>query len=205
MKILRKIFKWIGIVLSIIFLAFLILLIIPEKETVPKIQPRASTQYWEMDAGFRMAYTHLAGKDSLPSSPVVFLHGGPGGYVHSSIIEALDKLTHQGFDVYLYDQRGSGLSDRMPKYTDISFEKHLLDLHEIITKHIQAEHVILMGQSFGCNIISHYTARHPEQVQKIIFSSPGTFLPHRQIDGKYVNIDSLYPVPDYLKFISPYN
>jgi pimeloyl-ACP methyl ester carboxylesterase len=107
--------------------------------------------------------------------------------------------------VYLYDQRGSGLSDRLDKYSDINFEKHILDLNEIVTEKINTQKVILIGQSFGCSIISHYSARYPDKIEKIIFGSPGVFLPHKKIDGHYADIDSIYPVPDTLTFKEPYN
>ncbi len=205
MKQIKKIFKWIGITIAVILIIFLILLIIPEKETVQTIQPRETTEYWEMSEGFKIAYTHVQGIDSLNKTPIVFLHGGPGGYIHSSIIETLSKLAEKGFDVYLYDQRGSGLSDRMEKYSDVNFQKHILDLHEILTNKIQSDKVILIGQSFGTNIISHYSVKHPEKIDKIVFSSPGSFKPHRQIERRYIRLDSLYPVPDSLHFIEPYD
>jgi len=205
MKLVRKVFKWLGILLGVIIIAFVILLFVPEKETVKPITPRTSTEYWNMSEGFKIAYTHLKSKIKEPSkSPVIFLHGGPGGYVHSSIINTLNNLTDLGYDVYLYDQRGSGLSDRLENYSDINFEKHLLDLDEIITEKIKANKVILIGQSFGSNIISHYSVRHADKIEKIIFSSPGSFKPHRQVDGKFVSLDSVFPTPDSLKFIEPY-
>lgn len=205
MKTFKKILKWIGIILGVLILIFAILLILPEKENITPIQPRESTQYWEMQEGFKIAFTHLNGVDSISKSPIIFLHGGPGGYIHSSIIHTLNELTKFGHDVYLYDQRGSGLSDRLEKYSDINFEKHILDLNEIISKKINANKVILIGQSFGCNIISHYSARYPNKIEKIIFGSPGVFRPHRKINGKYVDIDSIYKVPDTLEFKKPYN
>ncbi|MEL6250906.1 MAG: alpha/beta hydrolase [Bacteroidota bacterium] len=205
MKVLRSILKWIGILLGLLLAIFLLLLIIPEKETVKSIQPRESTQYWEMDEGFRIAYTHIPVIDSLKKGSLIFLHGGPGGYVHSSIILTLGKLSESGYEVYLYDQRGSGLSDRLEKYSDINFEKHILDLDEIISKKLKAEKVILIGQSFGSNIISHYSARFPGKVEKLIFSSPGTFLPYKKLDGVYVDVAAHYPPPDSLTFIEPYN
>lgn len=205
MRIIKKIFKWFGIVLGTLFLLFVILLLLPEKEHVKPIEPRENTAYWEMQEGFNIAFAKLANTDSISKSPVIFLHGGPGGYIHSSIINTLSDLTQYGHDVYLYDQRGSGLSDRLEKYTDISFEKHLLDLDEIISQKINAQKVILIGQSFGCNIISHYSARYPDKIEKIIFGSPGEFLPHKKIDDRYVNIDSIYPTPDSLRFVEPYN
>ena len=160
MRIVKKIFKWVGIFLGALILIFTILLIIPEKETVKTIQPRETTQYWKMKEGFKIAFTHLHGIDSIHKSPILFLHGGPGGYVHSSIIEALGSLTKKGYDVYLYDQRGSGLSDRMEKYSDINFEKHILDLHEIITKQINTDKVILIGP------VSYTHLRAPRDRQK---------------------------------------
>lgn len=114
-------------------------------------------------------------------------------------------MTAYGYDVYLYDQRGSGLSDRLNRYSDITFEKHVLDLKEILYDKIKADNAILIGQSFGANIISHFSARYPSQVSKLIFSSPGTLRPYKQINGTYVDLDSLYPVPDSLHFKKPYN
>lgn len=205
MKTIKKVLKWVGYIMGLLLLLFAALVIIPEKEKIPSIVPRENTQYWQMSEGFKIAFTHLAGNKSIDKVPIVFLHGGPGGYVHSSIIETLQNLNPLGHDVYLYDQRGSGLSDRMEKFSDVSFEKHLTDLHEIIEQHIKADQVILIGQSFGCNIISHYSARHPDKIHKIVFSSPGTFIPHRISDGVYVDLDSIYPAPDSLQFIDPYS
>ncbi len=205
MRLVKKLFKWISAFAALLAIFFLLLLIIPEKETVAKIQPRESTQYWEMSGSFRIAYTHLAAAADSTKSPIIFVHGGPGGYIHSSIIETMTAFTSRGHDVYLYDQRGSGLSDRLPAYSDVSFEKHLQDLHEIITQKIKTEKVILIGHSFGANIVNHYAARHPALVDKLVFSSPGVMLPHRQIKGRYADLDSLYLTPDSLDFTEPYN
>ena len=200
-----RILKWFGITLGVLILIFFILLIVPEKENIKPIQPRENTQYWEMKEGFKIAFTHLKNIDSISKTPIIFLHGGPGGYVHSSIINTLNELTKFGHDVYLYDQRGSGLSDRLEKYSEINFEKHLLDLNEIISEKINADKVILIGQSFGCNIISHYSTRYPNKIEKIIFGSPGVFRPYKRINGKFADIDSIYKVPDTLNFKEPYN
>ncbi|MDX1470777.1 MAG: alpha/beta hydrolase [Flavobacteriaceae bacterium] len=206
MKILRKILKWIGIVILSIVIAFLILLVIPEPVTVNPIKPRENTQYWEMDEGFKIAYTHLKSPSNSNSKPpIIFLHGGPGGYIHSSIIQTMKDLNPLGYDVYLYDQRGSGLSDRMDKYSDVSFQKHLLDLNEIVEKKIGASKVILIGQSFGSVIIAHYAAIHPNNIEKLVLSSPGQLRPYLQIENNFVKIDSVYPTPDSLQFKEPYN
>ena len=202
---MRSIFKWAGRILGLLLLVFLISLIIPEREVVPAIQPRPSTAYWQMKEGFKIAYSYLPNRDTTQRPPIIFLHGGPGGYVHSSIIKTLEKLTNVGHDVYLYDQRGSGLSDRLSHFSDVNFEKHLEDLHEIITQHVKAPKVILMGQSFGCILIAHYSGRHPEKIASLILSSPGDLPPIRQNQGQVLNLDSIYPAPDSLKFIPPFD
>lgn len=204
MKVVKKIFKWLGIILGVFLLVFIVLVLVPEKETIPSIEPRENTSYWKMNEGFSIAYTLLKSDSATDKSPIIFLHGGPGGYIHSSIIETLSELTKLGHDIYLYDQRGSGLSDRLPKFSDVSFEKHVKDLKEIVSERIATNKVILIGQSFGCPIISHFSARHPNLVEKIVFSSPGELLPHRKNGKVYVDLDSLYPTPDSLRFTAPY-
>jgi len=112
----------------------------------------------------------------------------------------MSEFTKSGHDVYLYDQRGSGLSDRLDKFSDISIKKHIKDLGEIVSEKINQEKVILIGHSFGANIIAHYSANHADRIDKMIFSSPGELLPMRIANKKFVDLDSVYPKPDTLEF-----
>ncbi|MCG8332606.1 MAG: alpha/beta hydrolase [Chitinophagales bacterium] len=196
-----------GLLYAFLFLllVFIVMVFIPEKEKVKPITPRDSTLYWEMKEGFRIAYTHCKAKGDSLKKPIVFLHGGPGGYVHSSIIKTLRALTEEGHDIYLYDQRGSGLSDRMKRFSDVSFEAHIRDLDEIINRHINAPSVILIGQSFGSILAAHYSAYHSNKVSRIVFASPGGLIPYREQGGAYIDLDSLYPIPDSLSFKKPYD
>lgn len=205
MQILKKVLKWSGILTIVLLAIFAILVIIPVNKKVAPIQPRASTQYWEMSPGFKIAYTHHEATLESTKSPVIFLHGGPGGYIHSSIIRTLKPLAALGHDVYLYDQRGSGLSDRLPRITDVNFDHHLDDLHEIVTEQIGSEKVILIGQSFGASIAAHYAAYHPEKVDKMILTSPGDLVPNFDSLGQYIDIVGRYPVPDSLEFKEVYS
>ena len=205
MSMLLSVVKKIGYVLAAFFFVVLVLVLIPEREVVPAITPTEDTRYWDMSEGFKIAYRFRPASTDTVKTPIVYLHGGPGGYIHSSIADALGELNEWGYTVYLYDQRGSGLSDRLERFSDISIEKHLSDLHEIITDKIPSEQVVLMGQSFGANIIAQYAARHPENVARLIFSAPGSISPPRIEDGRYVRLDSLYPTPDSLQFIEPIN
>ena len=125
MRIVKKILKWLGIVIGVLLLIFIALLIFPEKEIVEPIQARESTNYWEMNEGFRIAYTHLEGIDSLNKTPIIFLHGGPGYYVHSSIIETFESLAGDRFGCggsmccrgirHLHKCGDSGLGGQLPR------------------------------------------------------------------------------------------
>lgn len=203
MTLLKKTLQWLGLLLAAALLIFVVLLFVPEREVVPAIQSRETTRIWRMAEGFDIAYTHLKATQSSGQPPLLFLHGGPGGYVHSSIIETLTPLREEGIDLYFYDQRGSGLSDRLPKFSDVTFEDHIEDLHEIITRHIDRGPVNLMGQSHGSTLIATYVARYPETVEKIIFTSPGRISPPLQDADGFVDLSAKYPVPAELAFIEP--
>lgn len=172
---------------------------LPVAPTVAPIRPRDSTEYWAMEGGYRIAYTHIASRGA--QAPIIFLHGGPGGYVHSSMIEELSRLGDLGHDIYLYDQSGTGLSDRRARPKDTTFDGHVADLDQIITRHIRADRVILVGHSFGGVIAAHYAARHPERMAALVLSSPGELTPVLYDDqGNWLN-GQRYPTPASLNFI----
>lgn len=198
-----RVLRWIArALLSLMALGVALVAVLafwPVTPTVSAIEPRESTRYWTMQGGYRIAYTHIASSDTRP--PIVFLHGGPGGYVHTSMIGELKRLRDLGHDIYLYDQSGSGLSDRRTRPKDTTFITHVADLEEIIDSQIGAERVILMGHSFGGTIAAHFAARHPERIEALILSSPGDLKPSLyDEEGRWLNED-LYPPPAELGFI----
>lgn len=203
-SLLKRIIKWTFRTIGIILLIFLVWSLIPLKETVKPLQPRKDTQYWSLKDGYKIAYTKIEGDSANANPVIIFLHGGPGGYIHSAIINQMEDVAQYGYDVYLYDQIGSGLSDRLPKPKDYSFNRHLENLNEIIESHIKSPKVILIGHSYGGILATHFTANNPELVSKLILSSPGDLQPYRQnVDGTMAIMDELYPVPKNLEFKKP--
>lgn len=203
-SLFRRILKWSFRSIGIILIILLIWSLIPLRQTIKPIQPRSDTQYWIMQDGYKIAYTKIEGDSASTNPPIIFLHGGPGGYIHSAIINQMKEVAHYGYDVYLYDQIGSGLSDRLPKPKDYSFERHLKDLNEIINTQIKAENVILIGHSFGGILATHFTANHAEKVDKLILSSPGDLQPYRtNDDGTMADMNKLYPTPSQYRFKTP--
>jgi pimeloyl-ACP methyl ester carboxylesterase len=197
----QKFFKWTFGIVGAVLAVVLVLCFIPIEPTISPLKPRQTTQYWAMSKGYRIAYTKVAPSSQAGLPPVVFVHGGPGGYVHSSIITLLSDLTALGHAVYFYDQAGCGLSDRLARPKDYSFPGHVEDLREIITDHIHVGKVILVGHSYGGQLAAQLTAMHPELVAKLILSSPGELQPSQWENGSWVNA-SKYPTPDSREFIS---
>ncbi len=191
-------------VLSLSMLALVVIFLIPIRATVAPIEPRASTRYWAMSGGYRIAYTRLAPPvTSRHALPVVFLHGGPGGYVHSSVIATLQPLADAGHEVYLYDQRGSGLSDRLERPKDSGFNDQIDDLDEIVTKHLGARRVALIGHSHGARVAAYYAARHPDVVARMVLSSPGNLEPAEYDEQGHSVVETRFPIPASLDFRLP--
>jgi pimeloyl-ACP methyl ester carboxylesterase/DNA-binding CsgD family transcriptional regulator len=67
--------------------------------------------------------------------------------------------------LYRYDQRGSGLSDRVD--THLSFERQVSDLEQIADA-AGLEKFSLLGISQGAAVAIEYAVRHPERVDHIV-------------------------------------
>lgn len=147
-------------------------------------------QFWELPTGSKIAFYYFKGKEPRKNTPIIYLHGGPGAHVTSYDTVAFGKLANYGYDIYLYDQIGSGQSERLNNIMDYTVERHLKDL-EAIVNIIGATKIVLIGHSWGASLAPLYIARHPDKVEKIILSGPGGIIPK--------NFDNKIPVPDSIK------
>jgi proline iminopeptidase len=141
----------------------------------PHVVPvaRANTLYWNLPTGSRIAYSVYeppAGV-TVKAEPIVFVHGGPGARAFDTDHAFYRQFAQDGFRVYLFDQAGSGLSDRLHA-ADYTVERFVADI-DAIRQQIGAERLILIGHSWGGTLIAHYAAAHPDHVAKLIFHSPG--------------------------------
>ncbi|MHA3789112.1 alpha/beta hydrolase [Flavobacterium hauense] len=192
---MKRVVKYIllAVVLLIAYLMFAILY--PNAYDVPQFKERKGTQYWTLSTGSRLGYTLIPGKGIKKASPVIFLQGGPGGFITDRNIELLGKLADDGYDVYLYDQLGSGHSERLDDITGYTAERHKRDLEAIVTQ-IGADKVILIGQSWGAILATLYIADNPSKVEKVVFSGPGPIAP-------FNNEMLQLPAPDSLDLKEP--
>lgn len=168
---------------------------IPRSYDVPQTHKRKDTQYWDLQTGSRIAYTLVSAKERKKPYPIIFLQGGPGGYISDRNIKMLAPLSEDGFDVFLYDPIGSGQSERLSNINEYSADRHKKDLEEII-KQIGSKKIILIGQSWGAILATLLIADNPDKVEKVILTGAGPIQP---IHEELLNTDP----PDSLNLRNP--
>lgn len=156
----------------------------PIPVTIPLPQPTAATQYWQLSTGSRIAYIFHPAEGQAHPAPVIYLHGGPAVPTRTSNYEFFKQLTTDGFDVYLYDQIGTGLSSQSDDISEYTLERNVADL-EAIRQQIGSEKVILVGTSWGSVLAAYYLEQYPDHVEKVIFMSPGVLGDRKNVRYDY--------------------
>lgn len=118
-------------------------------------------------AGVRL---HVRTVDGPPDAQtIVVLHGGAGGDFRS--LQGLSDLsdTHR---VVFYDQRGAGLSERVPA-EQLTLDWYLAELDEVIALTSLDRPVVLIGHSWGAMLAVAYLGEHPNRVESAVLIEPG--------------------------------
>ncbi|HEY5553114.1 MAG TPA: alpha/beta hydrolase [Opitutaceae bacterium] len=155
-------------------------------------------EFWNLSTGSRIGYVRIPAPDRAGAPALVFVHGGPGAcqvYSYSFARPWYERLAGHGFDVYLYDQIGSGFSARLRDPRQYTLDRHIADL-EAIRKVIGSERLILIGESHGATLSAGYMAAHPDHVERAIFVAPGAIEP-----TEWKQIEFTYPAPGFLEWI----
>jgi len=174
----RTVFRWVRVGVLSGIAVFLVAVFWPRSYGTPPFVARPGTQYWDLPTGSRLAYTLIPASGVKKPYPIIFLHGGPGGAFGDGSIRALRPLAADGYDIYLYDQAGGGLSCRLANIGDYTPDRHKRDLEAIVQK-IGAQKVILLGHSWGAILAVLYTADNPDRVDRLIVTGPGSIFPVR--------------------------
>lgn len=104
--------------------------------------------------------------------PILIINGGPGmnceGFAF--IAEELSKMDYQ---TIIYDQRGTGKS-HLEKANEetITMDLMVQDI-ENLRRHLKIQKWTIFGHSFGGIMEAYYATKHPETIDKLIFSSSG--------------------------------
>jgi proline iminopeptidase len=181
------------VVYCLVFGAAVLLFLIfcPRSYDVPRITAVKGMQYWTLRTGSRISYVFLPAKGQKRPCPVIYLHGGPGGCITDATVERFVPIAENGFDVYLYDQVGSGHSARLENIEEYTAERHKRDLEEIVKK-TGSQRVILIGQSWGAILATLFVADNPDKTERLIFTGPGPIYPPKREMETLAPPDSLH-------------
>jgi proline iminopeptidase len=100
-------------------------------------------------------------------TPIVFLHGGPGGE-HRYFLPHLEDLA-DSCELIFYDQRGCGQSEEDGQHR-YSFEEEVETLEEL-RKSFRLEKLNLVGESWGSMLALLYASKYPDQVNKLFLTA----------------------------------
>lgn len=105
-----------------------------------------------------------------PANPaIVVLHGGPGADYRSLLpLAALADSYHVTF----YDQRGAGLSERVPAEA-LTLRTHLDELAGVLDLVSPDAPAILIGHSWGAMLASAFLGERPDRVAAAVLIEPG--------------------------------
>ncbi|WP_449623189.1 alpha/beta fold hydrolase [Robertmurraya sp. Marseille-Q9965] len=100
-------------------------------------------------------------------TPIIFLHGGPGGE-HRYFLPHLEALS-TSFELIFYDQRGCGQSELDPNQ-NYSFEEEIETL-EALRKSMGLEKLNIVGESWGSMLALLYASMYPTHVNKLFLTA----------------------------------
>lgn len=113
-------------------------------------------------------YVRVNGHLSAPRLPLILAHGGPGG-THLHNLEALPLADERA--VILYDQLGTGLSDR-PDDPRLWTVARFTDELEAIRRALGIARWHMGGFSWGGTLALEYGARRPAALAGLVLGSP---------------------------------
>ena len=174
-------FRLVKIISFITLLILLLQIFLPRRYALPQLNSRPNTLYWNLPTGSKIAYALIAANGFKKSYSIIYLHGGPGGHIREGIIKSLNPLANDGYDIYLYDQIGSGQSARLEDITGYTVNRQIADLAAIIEK-VGEGQVILIGQSWGAILATLFAAKYPQKIERLVLTSPGPIFPiHKEL------------------------
>ena len=103
-------------------------------------------------------------------TPVVFLHGGPGGGTVPDYRRFFDPAAYR---IVLFDQRGAGKSTPHASLEE-NTTWHLVEDIEKLRRHLGIDSWVVFGGSWGSTLALAYAQTHPERVRALVLR--GIFL-----------------------------
>ena len=111
------------------------------------------------------------------TTPLLILHGGPGGNSYTferTIGPRLERFT----TVVYYEQRGCGRSDPPPNPGEYSLPLLVADL-DALRETLGLRRIVPLGFSFGGELALEYALAHPDRVERLVLQCPSVAAPGR--------------------------
>jgi len=155
------------------------------KQLYPEIDP-----FNEFDLKVSALHTiHVEESGNPNGSPVIFLHGGPGG--------GIEPIYRQYFDpkkwrIIIFDQRGCGKSIPHAELRENTTWDLVADI-EKIREHLEVEKWVVFGGSWGSTLSLSYAITHSDHCKALVLR--GIFMIRKkEIDWFYQNgASNIYP------------
>ncbi|PHZ83632.1 proline iminopeptidase-family hydrolase [Paremcibacter congregatus] len=171
-------------------LLVIILFLLPLSPAVAHQDPEIAG-YINVDGG-RIWY-RLNGAEHIGKAPaIIVMHGGPGG-IHRTNMPYVALA--DAYPVILYDQLGTGNSDRPNNPENWTVERFVAEIDHIRAA-LNLKDVIIAGHSWGGTLAAEYAARRPDGLKAAILSSP-LISTAQWIADNQVWIDQLPPNVSY--------
>ncbi|PKL93739.1 MAG: hypothetical protein CVV20_02115 [Gemmatimonadetes bacterium HGW-Gemmatimonadetes-1] len=141
-----------------------VLILLPACEPLDPPAAEASEGYITVPGG-RIYWARMG---NGPGTPLVVIHGGPGGGSFG-----LKGWAALGDDrpVIRYDQLGAGKSDHPTDTTLYTVERYVTEL-QMLRDSLGLDTVHLYGRSWGAMLLQAYMGSNPAGVKSVILSSP---------------------------------
>ena len=152
-----------------------------EDEILP-LMAESDTGYFEGTAGAKLFYSNFIHQD--PKGSIVVVHGFSESL--PKYRETIFDFYKNGFNVYFFEQRGHGLSDRFGKHYESihvrDYRYYLEDLRIFMDRFVDSSgSVHLFGHSMGGGVVVRYAQLYPRKVTSAVLSAPMMGL----VTGKY--------------------
>lgn len=134
-----------------------------------QVPPLASTDPLEPQVVLDGINFHAETYGKRKNPPLIVLHDGPGGDYRDLL--ALKALS-ENYRVIFYDQRGTGLSARVPD-DKLTLASQLADIQTLADHYAPGQPLTLIGHGWGGMLAAAYAGSHPERVAKLILAEPG--------------------------------
>lgn len=129
-----------------------------------------------IDVGFRMHVRDWRGVADAANRPILLVHGlASNAKTWDGVAR---ELSAHGHPVVAIDQRGHGLSEKLPVESGYDFDTINADLLRLLDQ-LGWERPIMIGQSWGGNVMLAFGAAHPQRAAGYVWVDGG-FLAVRQ-------------------------